>query len=82
MGRYFDYDGVTFEGSAVDEEDRSDLEKMFFDFVTQFEVFWGAEPTFDRTNTNEMIVPKIPQPPLDDACLERIIRFAVEECFS
>lgn len=82
LARFFNYEGVTFEGSAVEEEGRSELEKMFFDFVTQFEVFWGDEPTFDRTNTNAKLIGKIPQPPLDDACLERIIRFAVEECFS
>ena len=82
MGKYFDYEGIVCVGETIPEEDRTEFEKLFFDYATQFEVFWGDEPTFDKTNTNAALADKIPQPPLDDECLRKIIRFAVEECFS
>ena len=82
LGKYFDFEGISFAGETIPEEDRTEFEKMFFDYANQFEVFWGAEPTFDKTNTNAALSDVVPQPPLDDECLQKIIRFAVEECFS
>ena len=81
LGKYFDFEGIQYVGhNEIPKEGRSELENMFYDYVEQFEVFWGDEPTFDRTNT-DAIAGEFPTPKIDAACLERLIRFAVEECF-
>lgn len=81
LAEYFDFDGVQFVGhNEIPKEDRTELENLFYDYVEQFEVFWGDEPKFDRTNINA-IATNFPTPKIDAACLKRLITFAVEECF-
>jgi thioester reductase-like protein len=81
LGKYFDFEGVEYVGHGeIPQEGRSELESMFYDYVEQFEVFWGDEPTFDRSNT-DAIAGDFPTPKIDADCLARLIRFAVEECF-
>ena len=80
LGKYFDFTGIEYVGhNALPKENRSELENMFYDYVEQFEVFWGDEPTFDRANTDS--IAGFPTPKVDGECLARLIKFAVEECF-
>ncbi len=82
LARYFDYDGIEFVGYEIPDEERTEFEKMFYDYASTFEAYWEEEPSFDRTNTSAAINAILPTPPIDEPCLQRLIRFAVEECFS
>lgn len=82
LAKYFDYEGIEFVGHEVPEEERTEFEKMFYDFASTFEAYWEEEPTFDRTNTSRVMNDVFPTPPIDEECLEKLIRFAVEECFA
>ncbi|MEM7313318.1 MAG: SDR family oxidoreductase, partial [Planctomycetota bacterium] len=82
LSEYFDYEGVEFIGRHVEEHERTEMEKLFYDYVSTFEAYWEEEPQFDRSNTDRVLGEVLPTPPIDGPCLERLIRFAVEECFS
>ncbi len=80
LAKYFDFSGIKYVGHGeLAKEGRTEFENMFYDYVEQFEVFWGDEPTFDRQNTDS--IPGFPTPKIDADCLARLIKFAVEECF-
>jgi nucleoside-diphosphate-sugar epimerase len=81
MMEYFDYQGVEFVGNqTVDRDDQTEIERFFYDFVSTFEAYWEDEPIFDRTNTDSL-PDAPPTPPIDAACLKRLIDFAVKNCF-
>ena len=82
LGEYFDYEGVEFIGQDVAAEDRTEFEKLFYDYVSTFEAYWEEEPTFDRSNTDTVLGEVLPTPAIDEIVLERLIRFAVEHCFT
>ena len=82
LSSYFDYEGVQFVGRDIDESERTEMEKLFYDYVSTFEAYWEEEPTFDRSNTDKALAGVLPTPKIDGPCMERLIRFAVEECFS
>ncbi len=82
LEKYFDYEGVQFIGKEVPEDERTEWERMFYDYASTFESYWEEEPSFDRTHTDEVIEPEVPTPPMDEECLSKVIRFAAEECFS
>ncbi len=80
--RYFDYRGIQFIGTQeLPRDDQTEIERFFYDFVTTFESYWEDEPAFDRRNTDR-VSNGIPTPPIDAACLERLIDFAVKHCFT
>lgn len=82
LSDYYNYTGVEFIGSQqVPLEEQTELERLFYDYVTTFESYWEDEPTFDRTNTDR-VAGSIPTPPIDPECLRRIIGFADQHCFS
>lgn len=81
LAEYFDYEGVTCVGEVIPTEEQTEIEKMFYDYAETFEVFWEAEPTFDRRNTDR-VAGAFPTPPVDAACLQRLIDFAVSNCFT
>ena len=79
--KYFNYQGVEFVGDReIPKEEQSDVERFFYDFVTTFESYWADEPIFDRTNTDR-VSDGIETPPIDAACLTRLIHFAAVHCF-
>ncbi len=82
LSRYFDYEGVKFIGEDVEASERTEFEKLFYDYVSTFEAYWEEEPIFDRSNTDRVLGEVLPTPKIDDVVLERLIRFAVEHCFS
>jgi nucleoside-diphosphate-sugar epimerase len=82
MMKYFNYFGVEFVGNReLPREEQTEIEQFFYDFVSTFEAYWEDEPVFDRTNTDR-VSEGIPTPPMDAACLQRLIDFAVKHCFS
>lgn len=82
LAKYFDFEGIKFVGTQdVPEEDQTEIERLFYSFVTTFEAYWENEPQFDRRNTDRAIEPVLPTPPMDAACLHRIIDYAVKHCF-
>ncbi len=83
LAKYFDYYGVQFVGSQeIPVEDQTDIEKFFYSFVETFEAYWENEPQFDRRNTDRVTKGLLPTPPMDEACLFKIIDFAVKHCFA
>ncbi|HEY6563072.1 MAG TPA: hypothetical protein VIY86_01125, partial [Pirellulaceae bacterium] len=79
---YFNYNGIEFIGTReIPLADQTEIERFFYDFVTTFESYWEDEPEFDRANTTR-VSDGIPTPPIDAACLHRLIDFAVEHCFT
>ncbi len=81
LAKYFDYDGVSCVGREIPKSERTELEKMFYDYAESFESYWEAEPTFDRKNTDQAL-PDLETPEIDEACLFRLIEYAVENCFT
>lgn len=78
---YFNYSGIEFIGTKeIPASEQTDIERFFYDFVTTFESYWEDEPVFDRTNTDR-VSDGIVTPPIDQACLHRLIDFAVRYCF-
>ena len=79
--KYFNYRGVEFVGDrGIPKDEQTDVERFFYDFVTTFESYWADEPIFDRRNTDR-VSNGIETPPIDAACLERLIHFAAVQCF-
>jgi hypothetical protein len=79
---YFNYEGVQFIGNQeIPKDEYSDVERLFYDFVTTFESYWEDEPQFDRSHTDRAS-DGISTPPIDAACLYRLIDFAVKHCFT
>jgi nucleoside-diphosphate-sugar epimerase len=77
--RRFDIYGPVFGGpDALREGDLNDLEKMFYEYVAQYQPYWREEPRFDCRNTRAA-AGHLPCPPIDAACLERLIDFAVAD---
>jgi len=78
---YFRIDGVELvEKGNFNEKPGTEFEKLFYDFADTFEAYWGDEPTFDRSNT-AAAAPEIPYPQVDQACIKRMIEFAVNHVF-
>ena len=81
MIKYFDCRGIEFiGGKEIPKDEQTDVERHFYDFATTFEPYWEDEPIFDRRNTDR-VADGIETPPVDAACLERLIHFAAVHCF-
>lgn len=79
MAAYFGYTGVTFAGpGARSAGDLNPVEASFYEYVSQYELYWASEPRFDATNTRAA-VPDRPCPPVDAAMVRRLIDFAVRD---
>ncbi len=79
MADYFNLYGPTFSGPAVlEKNDLNDLERAFYDAVTTYQPYWQTEPRFDCANTRRA-APHLGCPPIDQACLRRLIDFAVRD---
>jgi len=77
--RSFNIHGPVFAGpDALRKGDLNDLEKMFYAYVAQYQPYWNEEPRFDCRNTRSA-APHLPCPPVDAACLGRLIDFAVRD---
>jgi nucleoside-diphosphate-sugar epimerase len=77
--RGFNIYGPVFAGpDALRNGNLNDVEKMFYDYVAQYQPYWNEEPRFDGSNT-QAAAPQLPCPPIDAACLERLIDFAVRD---
>lgn len=76
---YFRFRGVTFEGPGRPrEQERTDLEKLFYEQLTTYAAYWESEPMFDCTNTCRR-APHLPCPEIDTHVLHRLIDFAIED---
>jgi hypothetical protein len=79
ISRQFNLYGLRFDGpDALKGGDLNDLEKMFYEFVAQYQPYWNEEPRFDCPNT-QAAAGHLPCPPLDAECLVRLIDFAVAD---
>jgi thioester reductase-like protein len=79
MLRSYNIYGPVFGGpDALRNGELNDLEKMFYEFVAQYQPYWSAEPQFDCRNT-KAAAPHLPCPAIDVPCLERLIEFAVRD---
>jgi thioester reductase-like protein len=79
LTRGFNIYGPVFAGpDALRNGDLNDLEKMFYEYVAQYQPYWNEEPRFDCCNTRSA-APHLPCPPVDAACLGRLIDFAVRD---
>lgn len=75
----FKLDGPVFVGpDALSDCNLNDLEKMFYEFVAQYQPYWKSEPRFDSSNTRSA-APHLACPRMDPACLKRLIDFAVRD---
>jgi nucleoside-diphosphate-sugar epimerase len=82
LAKYFDYEGVEFIGPVdIPPAERTEIEKLFYDYASTFESYWEEEATYDRTNINR-VTKDLPTPVVDEECLHRLIDFAVVHCFS
>jgi thioester reductase-like protein len=76
---WFNIYGPVFVGpDALHNGELNDLERMFYEYVAQYQPYWQEEPRFDCRNTRAA-APHLPCPPVDAACLERLIDFAVAD---
>src|SRR5207237_938849 len=79
LSAYFHYVGPQFAGrEALDKGDLNALEKMFYTYVARYQPYWAEEPRFDCSNTRAA-VPDLPCPPIDAACLRRLLDFAIRD---
>lgn len=79
MSSFFNYFGPTFTGSdPLAPEDFNQVEQMFYGYVSQYESYWAEEPEFNASNTLAA-VPHLPCPTIDQACLHRLMEFAVHD---
>jgi thioester reductase-like protein len=56
------------------------LRRLFLDQMHVYRAYWRDDPTFDATSTRRA-VPDLPSPPLDEATLRRLCRFAIANDF-
>jgi len=75
----FNLYGPVFVGpDALPDCGLNDHEKMFYEFVAQYQPYWKEEPRFDSANTRSA-APHLACPQIDPACLARLIDFAVRD---
>ncbi|HZY83290.1 MAG TPA: SDR family oxidoreductase [Gemmataceae bacterium] len=81
LAEYFRLYGPTYVGpDALGRADMNEHEKMFYDAIANYEGYWAREPHFDCRHTLAA-APHLPCPPLDRACLLRLIDYAVRDEF-
>jgi nucleoside-diphosphate-sugar epimerase len=79
MAAYFGYSGVRFAGpEARQAADLNEVETQFYQYVSQYELYWSSEPRFGAANTRAA-VPDRRCPPVDAAMVRRLIDFAVRD---
>ena len=77
--RQFNMYGPRYAGpDALQIGELNDLEKMFYEFVAQYQPYWNEEPRFDSRNT-QAAAAHLPCPPIDAACLARLMDFGVRD---
>ena len=82
MAKYFDFSGIEFVGDQeIEQSQRTDVERMFYDYTSTFEEYWDDEPTFDRTNTDRVLGHLLPTPAVDAECLEMLLDYPVRHCY-
>ncbi len=69
--------GVRAPASACDA---AVLARLFGDQMEVYRAYWRDDPEFDVTATSRA-VPDLPAPPLDEATLRRLCRFAIDAGF-
>jgi thioester reductase-like protein len=78
---YFRVYGLTYVGPGrLDRRDMNEHEQLFYDGTAGYGGYWDGEPHFDCRHTLAA-APHLPCPPLDHACLLRLIDFAVRDQF-
>jgi thioester reductase-like protein len=77
--RSFNIYGPVFAGPDALHDGRiNDVEKMFYEFVENYQPYWNEEPQFDCGHTRAAAA-QLPCPPVDSACLARLIDFGVAD---
>jgi thioester reductase-like protein len=75
----FGLHGLVFAGrDALRHGDLNDIEKTFYEFVAHYQPYWSEEPRFDCRHTRSAAA-HLPCPPIDAACLQRLIDFAISD---
>jgi len=73
-------EGVPDRSQAVSRLGPETLGRLFLDQMHVYRAYWRDDPAFDATNTRRA-VPDLPAPPLDEASLRRLCRFAIANDF-
>ena len=73
-------EGVPERAQAVSRLGPETLGRLFLDQMHVYRAYWRDDPSFDATNTRRA-VPDLPAPPLDEASLRRLCRFAIANDF-
>lgn len=77
LADYFGFTGPSFVGpDGLRDDDRNELERVFYDAVGQYEPYWSREPWFDCSNVRSAL-PQLPCPVLDAPLLRRLLDFAI-----
>ncbi len=75
----FNLYGPVFAGpDALEKDDLNDIEKMFYQYVAQYQPYWNEEPRFDAAHARSAAL-HLPCPAVDTACLERLLDFALAD---
>lgn len=76
---HFRVKGVRYVGAApLPESAMNAVERLFYNYVAQYQAYWHDEPRFDCTATRAA-APHLPCPPIDEACIHRLIDFALAD---
>jgi hypothetical protein len=79
LANYFRYAGPVFAGpEAFAQGDCTEMEKMYAAHVARYQLYTAEDPAFDCTNTRST-APHLPCPPIDEACLRRLLDFAIRD---
>jgi thioester reductase-like protein len=79
MTSRFNVVGVRCVGpDAMTESNKNAVERLFYDYVAQYQPYWTEDPLFDCTNTL-LAAPHLPCPQIDRDCIHRLIDFAIAD---
>ncbi len=79
MASKFRFRDVVCAGvDALTNEDVNEVERLFYAYVAQYQPYWHEEPIYDCSATLAAL-PHLPCPPIDEACIHRLIDFAVAD---
>jgi thioester reductase-like protein len=79
LAQCFHYYGPTFVGpGGVPRDQWNELEQAFYTMVTPYHQYWNPGLQFD-SRALQAVMPHLPCPRIDAACLHRLVHFAIED---
>lgn len=81
LASYFRFEQVQFVGrGSLPSDNLTFEESRFYDFFSGYLDYWLNDPQFDRTNA-DAAAGELAEPRIDEACLVRMIDYAVQHRF-